>query len=238
MKKFAYRPEIRVHVSDHEVRDMVSTNVIPRPQVSFNLLTSRRMTETLKTPTSHSKILMSGDGDGEHATPRSAPLYVSQPLSIRVFSELGAERNRMLIVNSGFCHYRNSLDRSACPFEASIVYISLHVPKAARKVTRNHGAIVVETLDNLKKEAAQLSEEKALQDTSVEDTVSKGTHRVRCSRPPACIEEAGKNLSESAKAEMEAARKDVWLTLLWFCQQTAGQEWALCACGYKAVESF
>jgi hypothetical protein len=189
---------------------------LPRLQVSFNLLTSRRMTEPLKTPTYHSKILISGDGDGEHTTPRSAALYVSQPLSIRVFSELRAERNMMLIVNSGFCHYRNSLDRSACPFETSIVYRSLHVPRTARKVTRNHVVIVVENLDNLKKEAAQLSEEKALQDTSVEDTVSKGTHCVRGSRPPACIEGAGKNLSESTNTEMEAARKDMWLTLVWF----------------------
>ena len=29
-------------------------------------------------------------------------------------------------------------------------------------------------------------------------------------------EGAGKNLSESANAEMEVARKDVWLTLVWF----------------------
>jgi len=58
-------------------------------------------------------------------------------------------------------------------------------PRPLAKVARNHGAIIVENLDDLKKEGAQLSEEKALQDTSVEDTASKGTHEVRGSRPPA-----------------------------------------------------
>ena len=65
--------------------------------------------------TSHSKNLIPGNSKGQHATPRLPPRYVSQPLSIHMLSELGGKRNKILIVNSGFCHYRNSLDCRTCP---------------------------------------------------------------------------------------------------------------------------
>lgn len=140
-------------------------------------------------------------------------------------------------VNSRFYYYRNSPDHSIYSFEGSMVlHISASFPRAARKVARNHGAIIVENLGDLKRKATQLSEEKSLQDTSVkEGRRRRGTHGVQGSRLPVCIslvksEGADKNLNESTNAEMAAARKDVWLwlTLLWFHWQVL-EAWALLA---------